>query len=233
MAAGTSVSPVALRCRHSRGRLCHLDLPNGPHRFIVASVLNRRGVAEHAHSVTLSIPSSALDQSGGGTKTEIRLTLYRRCERKVSSGLRDEHTERAAHIRGPCGISTSADRRLSRQLSQCRVLPCSAGVEVAAQGFTNDVGGGYAVPFGSLGDLIVEFWIEADGLDGRRACAAERGSSALAAAGDDLDGVVAAFGFVGKGVDVGVGDDAFAWVRRVVMVGAAFGTSVSWAWHGC
>ena len=90
-------------------------------------------------------------------------------------------------------------------------MSCSAGVEVAAQGFTNDVGGGYAVPFGSLGDLIVEFWIETDGLDGRRACAAERGSSALAAAGDELGGVVAAFGFVGKGVDVGVGDDASGW----------------------
>jgi hypothetical protein len=87
-----------------------------------------------------------------------------------------------------------------------RILRCSAGVEVAAQGFTNDVGGRYAVSLGSLGDLIVEFGIEADGFDGGWARAAERGSSALAAASDEFCGVVAAFGFVGKGFDVGVGD---------------------------
>lgn len=81
-------------------------------------------------------------------------------------------------------------------------------MKVAAEGFADNVRGGDAVALRSLGDLIVELRIKADGFDGGWARAAERGSSALAPAGNELGRLVAAFGFVGKGFNVGVGDDA-------------------------
>ena len=80
-------------------------------------------------------------------------------------------------------------------------------MEVVAEGFANESEVDTPSRL-ARSDLIVQFGIEATDSSSGGPRAAERRSSVLAAAGDESGGVVAAFGFVGEGFDVGVGDGA-------------------------
>ena len=93
------------------------------------------------------------------------------------------------------GLHSSVARRFGAFDSE------SAGVEVTAQRFADDVGGGDAVALGACCDLDVELRVEANRFDGRRPGATEGGTTSLAAPSDEFGWVVAAFGFVSEILD--------------------------------